>query len=746
MLSQLIRVPSSFVNVAHFSGKEAEIYSEQVDLIYKLGTRSVLGSLINAVLVALVVWGEIPIGVLGGWLVAVLGISVIRTVVARLYAGFSSRESRPKFWANLHLAGTALSATAWGATPWLFFSYTDLLQEMFIIFVLAGMAAGSVAVLSVIWQSALLYVCVVISPLTAWLLIMGDERQHTMALMTVIFMLLIVSSAKRVNQLIVTSLKLRYQNNGLVREVSRKNQELLEKNEQLDLALKNAHAAADAKSEFLANMSHEMRTPLNGVIGMLELLDQSKLSPDQLEYLELAKRSGQSLREVIDTVLDYSKIEHGKVQVETVPFQIRDLMEGLADTFIPLANSKKLELLLFTNPEVPETIISDPAKIRQITTNLLSNALKFTSTGTVQISVGASVDTKSDQAMLRIAIRDTGIGISEERQRELFEAFYQVDASITRRFGGTGLGLAISKQLAKLLNGEIAVESAPAKGSVFVLSLPVRYSRSHAIPESAPESTVVVSCEDANARKVIEIYLKSINCRVVRFGDQIDQPNYILHYSAAPETRLRPALLELRSKSELPILVVSGLPGLAIREATHDIRLIQRLRKPLRISELRSAMNSDTKSDTPMNIPTIDLTTQSAEANQTQQFPIRALIVDDNQTNQFLAVRLLQRLGAACDTASNGIEALRSAQSKNYDIILMDCQMPLMDGFTATKEIRRLNTGSKSRVPIIAMTASALDEDRRRCIEAGMDDHLPKPIDRAGLQRILKNYCSETDP
>jgi two-component system sensor histidine kinase/response regulator len=391
---------------------------------------------------------------------------------------------------------------------------------------------------------------------------------------------------------------------------------------QLDEARRNAEEATSAKSGFLATMSHEIRTPMNGVLGMMALLEQTRLDADQREYLDTARRSGEALLAIIDDILDLSKLEAGKVDVEAVPYAPQRAIEDVATLLRPLAGDKGLDLVVGLSDDLPAAVVGDGRRVRQILLNLVGNAVKFTTEGRVGIDAGIQSDADGRQ-WLRIAVSDSGIGIDQATIARLFTEFTQADASTTRRFGGTGLGLAISRRLATLMGGRISVESSPGRGSTFTLTLPAQAAQ---LPEAVPARALAPQWAAAGARPSV-------------------------------------------------------------------------------------------------------------------------LLVEDNAVNQLVAMRMLQLEGCDVDIAANGIEAIAKVEARMhlampaFDLVLMDCHMPEMDGFEATRRLRSMASLS-SQLPIVALTASVLAEDRDRCLRAGMDGALAKPLQRSALADTLARWVS----
>lgn len=546
---------------------------------------------------------------------------------------------------------------------------------------------------------------------------------------------------------------------------------------ELESARADAEAANKAKSDFIANISHELRTPLNGVIGMTELLLNTTLNSQQQRYAKMARFSGTTLLELLNEVLDFSKIEAGKLELENIEFKLLDVIEPVVEVAAHRCQEKGIELACYVDPNIPLQMQGDPGRLRQILTNLTNNAIKFTEKGSVTVRANMVHETDI-HVYVRFSVRDTGIGIPKSRFGRLFKSFSQVDASTTRQYGGTGLGLAICKELCELMDGDIGFESEPGRGSIFSFRIPLEKTRTpevqrFQVPRSLNGLRVLVVGREGTGRNLIVKQLCAWQFDV----DTASSHNSVLDCvsEAAAERRPYEVVLydmDLVGRESLSwVTAVHSEKGLAEPVFLQFVPLSAQIdeaavrhqgfagyiSQPVLPSELFSVIDSsvsrhrhdDANSVSGRFRSALRDSSQSRTLSRTSRPNARILLAEDNAINQEVAVEILKNAGFKCDIANNGREAFEIVQRDRYDLVLMDCQMPEMDGLEATRAIRRYENeredGKTGPVPIVALTASALTGERERCLAAGMTDYLTKPLDPIGLIETIESHLSELE-
>ncbi len=768
---------------------QAKIFAERTALLYKNASASSITVLIASSLFTVILWGEAQTEWLITWFSGMSAITLARIGLVVRYRKALSKRPDPRPWMWRYAGATALVGVFWALVVPLGFT-GDLWIRMLIVILVTQLQSAAIPVLVSFPRLMMLYTLPSAGVLI-WLLAARGGNEALLSIAIVIYTVLMVRSSYSLHHTLKNSLQLQFEkleiagnlseekekaeklNQTLRQEVVERKQvqhelemnrrnlesQVLARTAELTQSMEAAEAGSRAKSEFLATMSHEIRTPMNGVLGMTELLRDSGLNGKQQQFAETAHRSGQALLDVINNILDFSKIEANKLKLVHAPFDLQEVVEDVLQMVAEQARENHLELLGDIPAEINSKVIGDGPRLRQVLINLVGNAVKFTKQGEIVISA-ALVKESSDEILILFKVQDSGIGIDADKLAGIFDAFTQADGSITRQYGGTGLGLAISRQLVSLMGGEIGVESKKGEGSTF--NFTAQFGKQTQVMKPAATSfdllmgtRVLIVDDSIPTRSLLLKKIEDWGLQAID-ADSGDKALMLLQEAATNGKPYRLAILDRmmpgmdgitlarRIKADPAIADTRLLMYSALHEDAGDTDWREAgiqayLSKPARLKDLHHQVLSLLTDKLSILDQAKVLPAKTVNVAKTTQSGSRILLVEDNEVNQTVARNMLERLGCRVDVAAQGHLAVESIKKNRYDLILMDCHMPEMDGFEATKTIRNQEPDA-SHVPIIALTADVQKGTQEQCHAAGMDDYLSKPFEQETLRDVLEKW------
>ncbi|MGL4396412.1 MAG: response regulator [Hyphomicrobium sp.] len=762
-----------------------EIRRTQVAMLYEQLPLGLAATLVNALLLSIILSEVVPTTLTSGWLSLIVIVSAGRMVLLKRFRSASATATSAEFelWHTRFFLGAAASALVWGLSGVLLFPTESYQHQAFIGFVLAGMAAGASGSMAADDRVFRCFLVVTVAPYMIRLALAGSPVNLAMATMCLAFIAALSVSSRKTSRVTTDALRLRYENRELLADLSETaeqlraaNVSLLSENSErrrteseLIEAKRAAEDAATTKTQFLANMSHEIRTPMNGVFGMTDLLMRTTLDVRQKKLVRTIHESAKSLLVIINDVLDLSRMEAGRMELDVHEFSLRDSVERASDLFVGQAHTKGIELSVFVDRDVPAVVKGDSGRLKQVLLNLIGNAVKFTSNGEVAVRVTCQ-NASETRARIAFEVRDTGIGIDAAMKAKLFEPFTQAESSISRRFGGTGLGLSISRHLVELMGGEMALDSQLGTGTTltFTLDLEVGSRAAHAADYGdltiLDDARILVIDDRATNREIVSSYLGDAGAHIFSAERVCDAWAALVAaleagkpYHAAVIDMMMPDQNGLdftrRIKADprlaaTRIVLATSLNWDGDHAAMRDAGIEAIITKPIRRHDLisvtaRAISGARHAGWRGVNARPDDDSGLHIASPVTLRIDADIILAEDNAVNIEVAKEYLSGFGCRVHVANNGLQAVAFAKTGSYDAILMDCQMPIMDGLTATRTVRayEAETG-KRRIPIIAVTANAFAVDRANAFAAGVDGYLSKPYSEDGLADVLRTWLA----
>lgn len=708
---------------------EQAILKQLTDMVYRAGISGQIAVVVNAGLLSYLLSDIISPVQVWSWFALAVVVMLMRSALIFSYWHIKPPIEQLPRWRTLYVVGVCLGALTWSLAVVLFLPNVPRIYQFFISLVVAGMVGGAVAALAPLLRAYFLYVLLALSPLVIFLLMEGSMTFRVFGIMSLLFAAIMIQGARVFHTTLVNTIRLGLDKSSLVQN--------------LDEARIRAETASRAKSEFLANMSHELRTPINGVMGLSEILLQDQLSATQRDYLQLIHASGRNLLHLVDDVLDFSKIEAGHLELEHIPFLLHDVVFASARIVELRILDKPLHMQMWVDPTTPDRLIGDPGRLGQVLLNLMSNAIKFTSSGYVRLAI-SPLPAPDGLINIRFTVSDSGIGIPSDKLYMVFDPFIQADSSTTRRYGGTGLGLAISCELVEQMGGHLFVASEPDAGSSFSFVATFSDGGNGQFPPvveiAHPGLRVLLAMADVKERRYHQRLLERLGVKVQLASHLAEARLQAVQQDLPPQLVLAdmnwPGAegLELLSEDYALVLLTDyGRPGEALRCRTMGVRAY--MQKPLSMTDIEMLLGDKALLQVP-NAP------RRADSLPRMASLGNALLVEDTRINQTVATAFLTRAGFRVTLAQNGQEALDLLERQSFDIVLMDVQMPVMDGIEATHKLRqRERERGIDHVPVIALTAYTMPGDRERTLAAGMNEFVAKPIDfkdlRSAIERLL---------